>query len=206
MPCCSNAYLSTKLKKRQFSLETIKKMKKSALYRARKNHIRMKGCGQDWRRTSEARSWEKEIKKNWENECAISGSKENLHMHHFFSGSKKHSTKIRDLLLYAPLNGILLEKRFHVDFHNRYGYQENNLDQFESYIEYLAMLISSQAKPKCLEGSETRANDLLPLLTRAGQKEKILKLHERLEKIKRELKLVLDSSRPDAREFQSFII
>ena len=182
MPCCGRAQVSTKLTDRKYTAETLEKMRQAAFDRKWPS-----GTGQDWRRTKAAREWEKRVKEIWQNECAITGRKSNLVMHHFFSGSREKDVALRDALLYHPDNGIMIGKEFHEDFHKKFGYQKNTLEQFKSYVKDLQMLISSQAPQKCREGSETRVNDL-PLLQCASlQLEKIMKLHERLEEISTQL-------------------
>lgn len=57
-----------------------------------------------------------------------------------------------------------------------YGYQRNTVRQFDGIYTQ----ISIQAKPKGLEGSETKVNS--PQLAEKGQR--IMKLRERLEEIK----------------------
>lgn len=52
MPCCGKAAVSKKLTQRQYSPETLEKMKQSAFDR-----IKPESAGQDWRRTREARQW-----------------------------------------------------------------------------------------------------------------------------------------------------
>lgn len=190
MPCCGKAAVSKKLTNREYSAETLEKMKEAALAR-----IRPPSEGQDWRRTTEARQWEKKIKLLWNNECAITGSEEDVNMHHFYSGVRYKSTALRDLLLYNVHNGIRIHKVFHTDFHKRYGYQGNTIKQFQEYVKHLLMLISSQADWKQSEGSETRVND--PLLkevlsnerlrphiaNRGAFQKRIMKLQERLEEL-----------------------
>ena len=107
--------------------------------------------------------------------------------------------ELRDALLYNPSNGILLEKRFHVDFHKKFGYTENTIDQFQTYLKTLITSISSQAQQECWEGSETRVYDLSllplhalqPLEPLVVQVEKIMKLHERLEEVKTKVTLMI---------------
>ena len=185
MPCCGKASVSKKLTQREYTLETLDKMKQAA-----RNRIRPASTGQNWRRSTEARRWEKQVRDIWNNECAITGNKVNLVMHHFYSGARcaENNLKLRNTLLYNPSNGILLNEKFHVDFHKKFRYTENTIDQFQTYIQTLITSISSQAQQECWEGSETRVYDLslLPTL----QLKKIMKLHERLEEIKLRLPAV----------------
>lgn len=144
-------------------------------------YVRSPSAGQDWRRSTASRQWEGEVQALllWNKECAISGSKQDVIMHHFFSGAR-NITLQRSCLLYHRLNGIMLTKEYHADFHRIYGYQINTVRQFQEYVDGIYTQISIQAKPKGLEGSETRVNS--PQLAEKGQR--IMKLRERLEEIK----------------------
>ena len=157
MPCYGKAQVSRKFIRREYTPETLEKMRQAAL-----NRFRPVSTGQNWRRSTETRRWEKKVKEAWGNQCAITGIKDNLVMHHFYSGAHcaDKDLKLRDALLYNPSNGILLEKAFHIDFHKKFGYTENTIDQFQTYLETLIMSISSQAQQECWEGSETRVYDL----------------------------------------------
>ena len=82
-------------------------------------------------------------------------------------------------LVYVPENGIPLLEEIHQDFHGKYKYIGNTLEDFQQYLMGLlneqntrqSMPISSQANPEGLEGSETRVYDPV----------RVMKLHERLE-------------------------
>lgn len=195
MPCCGKSAVSKKLSDRKYSPETLEKMSQAALNRAK-----ISSGGQDWRRSTEAREWEKKVKELWDNKCPITGKEAGIVMHHFFSGARGKTIELRDALLYNSINGILLAKDLHVDFHKEFGYQENTIEQFQSYVKNLEKLISSQAQQECWEGSETRVNDptlidtLLQSLNGVKRKvllERIMKLHERLEEINKELRNII---------------
>nr|YP_010732035.1 putative HNH homing endonuclease [Massjukichlorella minus]WDY12949.1 putative HNH homing endonuclease [Massjukichlorella minus] len=184
LPCCGKASVSQKLSKRQFGIKSREKMKQAAL-----NRIRPLSFGQDWRRSTEARQWEKNIKSIWKSKCAITGIKQDIVMHHFFSGARYERVKVRNVFLYHPQNGIIIHKIFHHDFHKKFGFQKNTLNQFKTYIKHLETLISSQADWKQSEGSETRVYDPILLKYYNFQIQddfvlkRIMKLHERLEEI-----------------------
>lgn len=57
MPCCGKTLVSKKLIKREYTPETLEKMRQAAL-----NRTRPASTGQDWRRSTEARRWEKQVK------------------------------------------------------------------------------------------------------------------------------------------------
>ena len=190
MPCCGKAAVSKKLFNREYSpfanrrfAQTLDKMRQAAFER-----IRPSSVGQDWRRTKEARIWEKQIRENWNNKCAITGKKSHLVMHHFFSGARYETVDIRNALLYEPNNGILLAEYFHRAFHKEFGFQRNTFQQFQTFVKSLETLISSQAQQECWEGSETRVND--PTILQSLQLERIMKLQERLENVKENLRKI----------------
>lgn len=174
--CCGNEIKSKKLKKRVFSATTIQRMKQSAKIRSNKLEISKKHP-KYWRRVSKYREWESKIKQNWNNECAVTGVKNNLRCHHLYSFNKTYSMYSQTLLRYHNQNGILLNQHIHVLFHNSFGYTNNTLEQFLLFLKNLlvvsTMPISSQARQEWREGSETRVYD----------PERVMKLHERLEKI-----------------------
>lgn len=103
--------------------------------------------------------------KNGNYTCAISGEKENLECHHLYGTNENES------LIYIPENGIILKHELHVQFHKRYGFRSNTLEQFELFVKHLAeaqnttMLISSQAVDRVLEDLRERKNFLLIHLT-----------------------------------------
>jgi hypothetical protein len=175
MPCCSNKKKSEKLKHRVFSLATIEQMRKSATTRAKKVDISYKNK-KYWRRTVNYRNWTKNVTQNWNNECAITGEKQNLLCHHFYSYNKAYCSIQQKFLRYHLQNGILICEDVHVLFHLIFGYTNTTLNDFLAFLTYLlyyATPISSQAYQEWWEGSETRVHD----------PERIMRLHERLEKI-----------------------
>lgn len=175
MPCCGNVSKSKILTNRVYSAETIDKMRNAALTREKRP-----STGQNWRRSPEAREWEGKVQALWNRECAITGSKDDIIMHHFFSGARNNlDVDLRTKLLYHPLNGIIISRHHHAQFHNTYGYQRTTLTQFHQYVDSIYKLISSQAKSKNLEGSETRRDSSL-----AENAQRLEKLQKRLEEIK----------------------
>ena len=101
-------------------------------------------------------------------------------MHHFLSGARNNlDIDLRTKLLYHPLNGIIISRHHHAEFNNIYGYQRTRVTQFQEYVDSIYKLISSQAKSKDLEGSETRRDSSL-----AENVQRLEKLQKRLEEIK----------------------
>nr|ALO20955.1 putative HNH homing endonuclease [Microglena monadina] len=100
-----------------------------------------------------------------------------------FSGSSfiLYCAKENQDLIYVIENRIVLEKNLHTYFHKIYKFGGNTIDQFQDFLLFILSeqektpftLISSQANPEGLEGSETRAYD----------PERVMKLHERLERV-----------------------
>lgn len=169
--CCSKAKVSDKLKNRKFSQETILKMSKSAFTRPNRG-----GKQRRWRETFRYRKWRNSILQNYDSKCAVTGvSKEkngDLEVHHFYN-TKKYPN-----LIYNIQNGIVLHKSIHILFHTQYGYNSNTLEHFCDFLLFLCkikkpMPISSQGELENSQGSETRAYD----------PERVMKLHERLEKL-----------------------
>lgn len=154
-PCCGRMQTSTKLVGREYSQETINKQSKAAQLRPKRG-----GKPRRWREQSKYRGWRQKILKNHGYKCAISGKKENLECHHLY-GTNKYTD-----LIYVPENGIVLAKEIHASFHNFYGYRDNTLEQFESFLltlteyEDATMLISSQAVDRVLKELETRKKSL----------------------------------------------
>ena len=82
----------------------------------------------------------------------------------------------QNFLRYHLQNCILISKHLHTLFHKTYVDTKNTLSQFLKFLVsllYNTMLISSQVNQEWLKGSETRVYD----------PERIMKPHERLEKI-----------------------
>lgn len=173
LPCCGRKQVSDKLKGRTFSEETHFKMSQSALERPSRG-----GKPRGWRKTREYWDWKKKVMEIYDNKCAITGKSKDdvdLVIHHLYSADD-HSD-----LAYEVENGIVLTEELHKDFHMQYGFGSNNISQFQDFLLSLldftkdeSMPISSQANSEELEGSETRAYD----------PDRVMKLHERLEKIK----------------------
>lgn len=198
--CCGRKRVSDLLTDRQYSPETIKKMSQAATDR-----VRPATAGQDWRRTFKARQWEKQIDLIWDSQCAISGVETDLVRHHFFSGVRYKRDTFPLRHRYNSKNGILIQRCFHKDFHKAFGYEGNDITQFSSYIKMLETLIRSQIQQKFWEGSETRVDapfsksyftrfNLVSSQNRNERSlhletclERVIKLHERLEKIRQDL-------------------
>jgi len=182
-PCCGRSQVSKKLTNRQFSLETLEKMKIAANQRSNRG-----GKPRRWRETNSYRNWRDSVFQEYHFQCPITGIKKektgDLVVHHLYCAKKNPE------LVYVIENGIVLEKNFHTHFHKIYGYGENTLEQFQEFLRSLlnfpsylnsvstekhqSKRISSQANPEGLEGSETRAYD----------PERVVELHERLASLK----------------------
>ena len=80
MPCCGKTSKSKALTGRVYSAETIEKMRNAAYER-----IKPQSNGQDWRRCTTSRNWERKVQAQWGKKCAISGSNQNvIHNASFF--------------------------------------------------------------------------------------------------------------------------
>jgi len=106
------------------------------------------GQPRDWRRTSKARNWRNQVVRIWEGKCAITGKslgETNLVCHHFFNAHNG------DTFSFSLQNSILLQKHIHEDFHRKYGYRNNTLDQFLDYLSFLRDTAEfEKAKIQCL--------------------------------------------------------
>jgi hypothetical protein len=182
-PCCGKQRVSDKLKNRVYTPETLEKMQQSASKRPFRG-----GKPRRWREENSYRNWRKNVLKNYNNKCAITGFKTDkpgfLVVHHLYCAKKNPN------LIYEPENGIVLQKAWHELFHKEYGYGNNTLKQFLEFLDILqtpkfnfkfSKLISSQANSEGLEGSETRAYD----------PERVMELQECLEKIDQKLQKLL---------------
>lgn len=81
--------------------------------------------------TPELREWAAEVKRRDKYTCTICGddSGGNLHSHHIFSYSKYIDKR------YDLENGVTVCESCHIAFHKKYGYGNNDADQF---IEFMA--------------------------------------------------------------------
>lgn len=195
MSCCGKKVVSEKLLKRQFSPETIEKMKIAATQRPARG-----GKPRRWRENHDYRKWREAVLKKDNNQCVVTGLKKekigDLEVHHLYG------TKTFPKLALEVNNGIVLHKKIHTFFHQKYGYANNTLEQFLSFLLFLSKLfdsknqefmpISSQGELQNSQGSETRVDDpllffALPPETERGlgseAKNRIMKLQERLEQI-----------------------
>lgn len=182
MKCCANVSVSTQLQGRSFSPETIAKMSTSAVARGYRG-------GQDrrWRENTKYRNWRKFVVTRFNNKCAISGRSISvdggyLVAHHLISAHNCQQ------LVFEPENGILLASEFHTEFHKRFGYRNNTVEEFQNYLEDkmnekdVSMPISSQEVSEDTQGSETRVYSL----------NQVKKLHERLGVVSQILAAKLD--------------
>jgi hypothetical protein len=177
LKCCGKVQTSGKLMFRTYTEETIKRMSIGALNRPKRN-----GKPRKWRKHHAYVQWKKEVAKSYDNKCAVTGlsSTDSVQLvAHHLNGVNNYPH-----LTYNVKNGILICKDIHVRFHNAYSYHKNNIDQFLEFLVLLlieqsrkSMLISSQATPEGVEGSETRVYDPV----------RVMELHERLEGIRLEL-------------------
>jgi hypothetical protein len=180
---CGRDSVSNKLKGRVFFTETIEKMKVSAKSRPDRG-----GKPRRWRETHDYRVWNALVRQDWNNECAITGIRNVsqgdglLVVHHLIGASKSEA------LAFTVENGITIHNKLHKEFHLRYGYQNNTVEQFMDFILKLTeseinVLISSQTGLGSPGGSETRVYD----------PERIMKLHERLSEVKDTLDAILSA-------------
>jgi hypothetical protein len=174
LSCCGKARVRQKLANRVFTPETLEKMSVSASNRPLRG-----GKPRRWRETNQYRKWRETVIADFDNECAVTGQKKvntgDLVVHHLYSADEHPD------LVYVIENGILLHKEVHDSYHKKKGYGGNTLEQFQDFLLLLlepkqeaSTPISSQANSEELEGSETRAYD----------PERVMKLQERLEKVK----------------------
>lgn len=178
-PCCGREKVSKKLQNRQYSQETLDKMKAAASTRPFRG-----GKPRRWRETNTYQNWRAAVLQEFDFECAITGKQKeksgDLVVHHI------NCAKNNPDLIYAIENGIVLESKLHTEYHQKYGYGGNTISQFQEFLLYLlekqellSMLISNLATSEKVEGSETRVYD----------PERVMKLHERLEEVKLIIKI-----------------
>ena len=184
-PCCGDEQKSVKLKNREFSEETIEKMR-FASQRPRGEST------QNERRSFASSQWRRLCLSNFKHQCAITGTSVNegkvvVHHLHCFHGMKK--------VVWHPLNGLPLLEEFHVLFHNKFGYRNSTLGQFSQFLDFLiqnshtinSMPTSSRSCLNYQVGSETRAIFF--------DVNNIKKLQERLKEADKTLTEILQSSR-----------
>jgi hypothetical protein len=86
-------------------------------------------------RPSSKRSWSRDVKNFYGRRCFLSGKVESkfskLESHHLYVSQKYPK------ICYSLLNGIVLERNLHVEFHRLYGY-ETTPEHFLLFIEYLS--------------------------------------------------------------------
>nr|ANQ46364.1 hypothetical protein [Tetrabaena socialis] len=177
-PICGRKQVSSKLMGRKFSEETIKKMTIASNQRPNRG-----GKPRHWRKNHAYSEWRKAVFQDYNNECAVTGVKKqkpgDLIVHHL------NCVKNHVHLAFIPQNGIVLERSIHNNYHKKYGYGNNTVTQFKTFLLFLleqqknlSTQISSQANPEGLEGPETRAYEL----------NRLMKLHEHLGRVELILK------------------
>jgi 5-methylcytosine-specific restriction endonuclease McrA len=172
MPCCGKQHVSEKLKGRTFSDETLKKMIIAANLRPQRG-----GKERRWRETHMYRLWRWKALIKFNYECAITGAKQDLVVHHLISAHLSES------LCYHPQNCVVFFVELHLKFHKEFGYSNNTVSHFIEFLNNLlntqksSLPISSQPQPEGCVGSETRVYD----------PDRVKKLHERLVEVDKEL-------------------
>jgi hypothetical protein len=187
---CGRDKVSEALTGRVFDDETIELMRTSANNRPLRG-----GKPRRWRETTGYRNFRKDVMKYWNNECAITGYKnkeeeQRLIVHHLISA------KSNEKLVLNPLNGIVIQDYLHKKFHKNFGYQNNDFQQFRTFLLQLIQgektlgkkdntisAISSQEEVENSYGSETK---------KFYNHNKIMELHELLGEI--EKKLIADEN------------
>ena len=179
LPCCGKEQTRKKLSGRIYSDESIEKMRKASLNRPARGGSEARY----WRKTNSYIQWRKEVFRRWNNECSITGLKSTqtvLVAHHFFNASNGEKFACN------PKNGIIIDKYLHVLYHNAFGYKNNTLEQFKTF---LVLLLKSQEKPTSSQGDNSLSDssffELYQQLsqgseTRVLDSKRILRLHEYL--------------------------
>lgn len=127
---CGHESVSNRLSGREYSQETLEKMKVSARQRPDRG-----GRPRRWRETHSYRMWVKLVREEWDNQCAITATKNVVQgdgllvVHHLIGASQKAS------LALTVENGILIHKKLHTEFHSLYGYKYNTVEQFMNFIQ-----------------------------------------------------------------------
>lgn len=81
------------------------------------------------RKYPEYTKWKHEVHKRDNYMCVICNSSHKVHAHHIENYSENKEKQL------SVENGITLCPECHVDFHNKYGYRNNNKLQLEEYIK-----------------------------------------------------------------------
>lgn len=183
---CGRESSSAKLTEREFSQETLERMRISANLRPDRG-----GKPRRWRETNSYRTWVSEVREEWNNECAVTGEKNLVDGDKILAAHHLESAQNNETLVLTVENGILLHRDVHKAFHDNCGYGSNTVGQFKDFIDKLVnnqikivKPISSQGESEDSQGSETRVYD----------PERIMKLQERLGEIEIILKAKLQSS------------
>ena len=119
-----------------------------------------------WRPTTEYRNWEKQVRKICKtNTCSLSVGTEqdSIIIHHLFSACYLNAKNKQGVTLcFDPLNGIILSKVIHKQFHLDYGYGHNTIQQFLNFLEinFISKIIENQFAANKIQtvsfgGSET---------------------------------------------------
>ncbi len=84
------------------------------------------------RQSKKSKEWKQKCLKRDNFSCRVSGSKENLQVHHLESFASNPD------LRFDVDNGITLNKEIHSQFHSMYGKKDNTKKQFEDFLHILA--------------------------------------------------------------------
>lgn len=138
-----------------------------------------------WREEQKYHNWRRDVFKVWQNECAITGTKnikDNngnpvLVAHHLISASSS------DKAAYNVKNGIVIHKDLHILFHKNFGYRNNTFSQFKNFLicllnNEISMPISSQILSAQQSWADNNGSE-----TTVFNTERINKLHEYLSEI-----------------------
>lgn len=89
------------------------------------------------------KKWVKVVKKRDDKKCELCNSNSKIAAHHFYSFREYESIR------FDVDNGITLCQECHRDFHDQYGYNNNNIDQFIDYCsEKYSFLINDLLQVK----------------------------------------------------------
>lgn len=182
LPCCGKQQVSDKLKGRVYNEDTIDKMRTASKNRPSRG-------GSDaryWRKTNSYIQWRKNVFRLWNSEGSITGLKSSdteLVAHHFFNASNGEKFACN------TKNGILLEKSLHILYHKIFGFRQNTLEQFQTF---LLLLLNRQVKPTSSQGENSLSSSYKEFSqgseTRVLDSQRIERLHECLGELGKVLK------------------